>query len=89
MMAVVLAYTSPAIGHLYPFCAPLSRPLRSQNSSAVYRLGALAMPPVIHGPRPTQLVGDVAHTHRLEASERQALRRRLEADYACIRLRKR
>ena len=23
MMAVVLAYTSPAIGHLYPFCALL------------------------------------------------------------------
>jgi hypothetical protein len=40
------------------------------------------------GRRERSSVG-VTFEHRLEASERQALRRRLEADYGCMRLRKR
>ena len=39
--------------------------------------------------RAFQIVCRRSFEHRLEASERQALRRRLEADYGCMRLRKR
>ena len=63
-------------------CSPSSR------IAARDRSGALRGRCPRLGRRERSSVG-VTFEHRLEASKRQALRRRLEADYGCMRLRKR